>query len=624
MGRRTVTIKGRIVLTVTAGILVLSAVNVALTVQRFYNQMNATTDERFHEVRESLNTLLEEQFSSLSLVVESILQDDTIVAAFAERDRPALAERHRTLFERMSTRFGVAQYQFHVPPATSFYRFHATDVFDDDLSAFRATVVETNRTRQPVVGLEVGRGGPGVRIVYPVFWQGEHYGSVEVGGSINAIVESIQNTFDIGFAIGIEPAIFEQAGRLAAGTDDILNRGVQYYRFSSDDARIVAAADSPAGTMVAVDRRQYAIETVNLTDYRDRSVGHVLVLIDVTTMLENLRRDIITSIGIALLLMAVILSAVVLITVRSMRPLKQVIEVTHRAAQGDYTMAIDHAREDEAGKVLNAVGQMITELRRTIRTVRTISDSVATGSNELSHAANAVAEGAARQASSIEEISSSMEEMESVIRQTADNARHTEEIANASAASAGQGEESLRETVENMRGIADRVHVIDDIARNTNLLALNAAIEAARAGELGKGFAVVAGEIRKLAERSQKAAAEIMTMTSRSVETAEQTGKLFGEMVPEIRHTAALVQEIHAAAGEQQTGVTEITRAITELDQVIQKNAAHAEELSGTAESLADQSQNLAETVQTFQLGDVVEKTGADMLSLPDGEDTAG
>ena len=599
---RTVTIKGKIVIAVTVGILILSSLNVGIQIRRFQQQMDETTANRFTEAQQSFDALLQEQFSNLSLVMESLLYDDAIMEAFAARDRQAVARRHAALFSDMASRYGIAQYQFHVPPATSFYRFHAPETYDDDLSAFRATILEANRTVNPVVGLEVGRGGPGVRIVYPVVVEGEHQGSVEIGGAIDSIVESVADTFDLAYAVGIEPSVFEAAGRLADGTEDVLNHGVQYYSFSSALVRAAAAAEVPLGDPLDIEGRQLRLGTIPLEDYRGRLIGHVLLSMDTTAVVQELRTDIVTMTLFSLGLMLIILLAVVGISVRSMRPLKTVIDVTGRAAQGDYTMNIENARADEAGEVLNAVGSMVRELRSTIRTVRAISDTVAAGSEELSQAASAVADGAARQASSIEQISSSMEQMESGVRQSADNARHTEKIAETTADSATQGEKSLRETVENMQGIAERVQVIDDIARSTNLLALNAAIEAARAGEAGKGFSVVAGEIRKLAERSRVAAGEIMTMASESVKTAESTGALFAELVPEIRRTAELVEEINTSATEQQTGIAEVSRAIAELDQVIQQNAAHAEELSGTAESLASQSKQLAETVSIFKL----------------------
>lgn len=582
----------------------LSILNVALQVRRSRQHMEATAQERFLEARQSFDILLQEQFSSLSLVIETLLYDETIVEAFARRDRETVAQRHAALFSDMDTRYGIAQYQFHVPPATSFYRFHAPETYDDDLSAFRATILEANRTVSPVVGLEVGRGGPGVRIVYPVMYEGVHQGSVEVGGSMDAIVRSVAGTFGLEFAIGIEPEVFAAAGRLADGSDDILNHDVQYYSFSSESARSAASSASAVGEAVASGGRQLRTGMIPLEDYRGRTIGHILTVMDTTAMAQNLRNDVIAAVLLALGLMAVILLAVVGIAIRSMKPLGTVIDVTTRAAGGDYSMSIEGAREDEAGAVLNAMGRMLTELRSTIRRVRAISETVAGGSREFSRAAAAVADGAARQASSIEEISSSMEQIELGVQKSADNARHTEKIAETNADNAIRGEQSLKQTVQHMQGIAERIQIIEDIAGSTNLLALNAAIEAARAGEAGKGFSVVATEIRKLAERSRHAAGQIMTMASESVKTAEETGTLFAELVPEIRRTAELVQEINTSAREQQGGISEVTRAIAELDQVIQTNAAHAEELSGTAESLASQSGDLADTVAIFRLDD--------------------
>jgi methyl-accepting chemotaxis protein len=211
-----------------------------------------------------------------------------------------------------------------------------------------------------------------------------------------------------------------------------------------------------------------------------------------------------------------------------------------------------------------------------------------------------MSQGASEQAAAAEEASASMEQMTSNIRQNADNALQTEKIAVKSAAAAQEGGQAVVETVAAMKDIAKKISIIEEIARQTNLLALNAAIEAARAGEHGKGFAVVASEVRKLAERSQKAAAEISGLSASSVDVAEKAGHLLGLMVPDIQKTAELVQEINASSREQDLGAEQINKAIQQLDQVIQQNASASEEMASTSEELSSQAEQLQNAVAFF------------------------
>jgi methyl-accepting chemotaxis protein len=229
---------------------------------------------------------------------------------------------------------------------------------------------------------------------------------------------------------------------------------------------------------------------------------------------------------------------------------------------------------------------------------------VAAGSQQMSFNSEELSEGASQQASAAEEASSSMEQMSANIRQTADNALQTEKIAAKCATDAFEGGQAVTQTVHAMKDIAGKISIIEEIARQTNLLALNAAIEAARAGEHGKGFAVVASEVRKLAERSQKAAAEISQLSSSSVEVAVNAGDMLTRMLPDIQRTAELVQEISAACKEQDSGAEQINKAIQQLDQVIQQNASASEEMSATAEELSSQSEQLQEIIGFFKSGE--------------------
>jgi methyl-accepting chemotaxis protein len=213
-----------------------------------------------------------------------------------------------------------------------------------------------------------------------------------------------------------------------------------------------------------------------------------------------------------------------------------------------------------------------------------------------------MSQGATEQASSIEEVSASVEEMAANIRQNADNASQTEKIAMKAALDAKEGGEAVAQTVDAMKQIAGKISIIEEIARQTNLLALNAAIEAARAGEHGKGFAVVASEVRKLAERSQRAAGEITELSGSSVKVAEKAGGLLAKILPDVQKTAELVQEITAASKEQDSGAAQINKAIQQLDQVIQQNASASEEMSSTSEELASQAEQLQTAIAFFKV----------------------
>jgi methyl-accepting chemotaxis protein len=197
-----------------------------------------------------------------------------------------------------------------------------------------------------------------------------------------------------------------------------------------------------------------------------------------------------------------------------------------------------------------------------------------------------------------------MEQMASNIKQNADNAQQTDKIANQSARDAQESGKSVLEAVSAMKEIANKISIIEEIARQTNLLALNAAIEAARAGEHGKGFAVVAAEVRKLAERSQKAAGEINQLSGTTLLVSERSGEMLDKLVPDIQRTAELVQEISAASREQDTGGEQINKALQQLEQVIQQNASASEEMAATTEELTGQSDQLVNALAFFRTGD--------------------
>ncbi len=291
------------------------------------------------------------------------------------------------------------------------------------------------------------------------------------------------------------------------------------------------------------------------------------------------------------------------LSIQSLRKsIKEGLQIIKRLASGDLTTEIEIKTKDEISLLLEDLRIMVEKMREIIAFVRNSSEQIASSSFEMSNNAQQLSEGASEQAFSAEEVSSSIKEMVSIIQKNTDNAQETEKIAIKSSESIIDGSDKVVETVQAMKIIADKISIIDEISFQTNILALNAAVEAARAGTHGKGFSVVATEVRKLAERSQTAANEIDNLSRKSVSVAETSKNMLSEIVPDIRNTARLVQEITASSKKQNSSVEHINNAIEQLNRVTQQNAAASQQMASSAEELSSQAKQMQDAIEFFKV----------------------
>ena len=338
-----------------------------------------------------------------------------------------------------------------------------------------------------------------------------------------------------------------------------------------------------------------------------------------------------TALGIAFLMLVLGVTVGYFFVRTISRALKDSVSDALAISTGDININVPEAalkKQDEIGELSRAFSQMGENLKKTVLSIRGVTEQVASGSQELASSSQIVSDGATTQAANVEEVSSSMEEMTSSIQQNAENAVLTQDIAEQAAKDATTGGEAVAKTVLAMEEIAEKISIVEDIARQTNLLALNAAIEAARAGEHGKGFAVVAAEVRKLAERSGVSAQEISELSVNSVSVAKEAGDMLDKIVPNIKRTAELVNEIAASSNEQNDGAVQINAAIQQLDHIIQSNASASEEIASTSEELAGQSDSLRQAVDFFRTGEdhlyqpqVTRQVSTTRTALPHGDD---
>lgn len=410
-------------------------------------------------------------------------------------------------------------------------------------------------------------------------------------------------------------------------TEEFAKNYNEYLRFAFDKilpALKDAAAVEPGSSEFSASEQRIQELDKEIDHMRDRTLAPLVHIINSLDQ-ENVQADqsfistiesaSVTSILLGMLIAVISLAFAFLISRNITKPLSAGTATADSLSQGDLTVNIPVRGNDETGQLLTAIGRMTHKLKNVIAHIVNISTHFAGQSQQLNVSADNMSQGATTQAASIAELSSFMDQVSLNINQNAGNARETAKIASQSAEDAQESSQAVTEAMKAMKEIADKIGVVEEIARQTNLLALNAAIEAARAGEQGKGFAVVASEVRKLAERSQQAAGEITTLSFSSANIAQKASDMLDHLLPNIQETAGLVEQIMRASDKQSQDTQQINQVIMRLDGIVDQNVQAAGEISSIAHDLSGRAQDLQGQVSFFNTGVPQPKIAAPVAS---------
>jgi len=567
----------------------------------------------------------------------------TVVAAtpeiqqeFAAGQRDALAERTVPLFQQLKKDYAVRQFQFHTPPATSFLRAHKPEKFGDDLSSFRKTVVETNKTLAPISGLEKGVAGLGIWGLMPVFSQGQHIGSVEFGLSFGqAFFDAFKEQHDVDIALYIPDGSGFRAFGTTMGDQQVVDQQTLQQALSGTAVNIhLKLNDLP-----------YNVFSHEVHDFSGNPVGVLVLAKDRSFYVGQINyiRNASTAIGVFALMLGLAISWVIGRGIS--RPIRTAFEAMCDIAkgEGDLTRRLDTRGSDEISQLSEAFNQFAEKIRQTVSQVAGVTVQLGTAAEQLAVITRETADGVHEQEQETSQVATAMNQMTATVQEVARNAAEAATSASRALEETEQGKMVVNSTIDSISGLAEEINsaaevineletqsdnigsvldVIRGIAEQTNLLALNAAIEAARAGEQGRGFAVVADEVRTLASRTQQSTEEIQHMieqlqggsrqavkvmhhsNEQAQSTVDQAGQA-GQSLEGISQVVVAINDMNmqiANAAEEQGLVSEeVNRNVININDAVQKTSSGAAQTSEASDSLARLAAELQQLVQQFR-----------------------
>ena len=618
-------------------ILVFAFLVVPITLNKINELIQVSEQRELENLYKSAMAEISSEGKTAHAIATGFANIEEIQKAINDQDRAAIGTVVDPVYSELKKKFDVKQVQFHLPPATSFYRAHKPEKYGDDLSSFRKTVVEVNKAKQPVQGIEKGVAGLGIRGITPIFYKGSHLGSVEAGMSFGQpFFDHFKEKYnvDIGLTTISKPGEFKP---FAATLKDNLLNNVEYEDvFKNGESHFVR---QNKGT-------NYAVYARPVEDFSGNVVGIIEIAKNRSEFLSLYNNAKVSVLVISLVAFGLAVVIAKLVAASISTPINEAAATMSNIAQGDgdLTQRLPVDGKDELTTLSESFNAFAAKVQQSLITVTESTDILSTSAEQMSYITQETRDGVRKQQSETELVATAMNQMTATVQEVTQNATEASSFAQNANHRAEQGQAVVNDAVviieelateiqravdvvskveKDSESIGTVVDVIRGIAEQTNLLALNAAIEAARAGEQGRGFAVVADEVRTLASRTQQSTQEIekmieqlqagtkeastamvnsSTSSNKSVEFARNAGKALQEITIAVKNISDMNMQIATAAEQQRAVAEEININVVNINDIGNQSAEGAEQTYEASRQLTELSNRLQQLLGQFKL----------------------